>query len=167
MRVQGDPAQAVSMFRNVVRSLDPNVGVFDTMPMTEYVSASLFAQKVAALLLGVLGTISLVLAAIGLYSVMAYSVTQRTQEIGIRMALGARAVDVLAMVLRQGMGLTLGGLVVGPGGGTGSHAARVEDAGECQRYRSRDFRGRDPVPGRGGGPGQRHSGTPRHPHRPE
>ena len=75
--------------------------------------ASLYPQKVAASLLSVLGALSVVLAAVGLYSVMAYSVAQRAQEIGIRMALGARPADVLRLVVRQGLSLVLAGLVVG------------------------------------------------------
>ena len=113
VRTAGDDRQGLAALRNEVRSMDPNVGVFDAMPMTEYIGAALFAQKVAAVLLGVLGAIALVLAAVGLYSVMAYSITQRTQEIGIRMALGAGSGDVVRLVLRQGMGLTVAGLAAG------------------------------------------------------
>ncbi|MCX6630194.1 MAG: ABC transporter permease, partial [Candidatus Solibacter sp.] len=113
IRAAGDPSQALGTLRREVRSMDPNVSVYDAMPFTEYISASLFAQKVAASLLSVLGLVALVLAALGLYSVMAYSITQRTHEIGIRVALGAKSSDVLGPVVRQGMGLTLVGLVVG------------------------------------------------------
>jgi predicted permease len=116
VRVAGDPANAIAMMRREVQSMDPSVGVFDAMPLTESIGASLFPQKVGALLLGMLGLIALVLAAAGLYSVMAYSISQRTQEIGIRMALGAGSGDVLLMVLRQGMAMTLAGLVVGAAG---------------------------------------------------
>jgi ABC-type antimicrobial peptide transport system permease subunit len=83
------------------------------MPLTEFISASLFVQKMAASLLSVLGVVALVLAALGLYSVMAYSITQRTHEIGIRVALGAKSSDVLGLVVRQGMGLTGAGLLAG------------------------------------------------------
>jgi predicted permease len=113
VRAGGDPNQAVGTLRRAVRAMDPNVSVYDAMPLTEYISASLFVQKIAAWLLGVLGMVALVLAAVGLYSVMAYSIGQRTHEIGIRVALGAKSRDVLGLLVRQGMGLTLAGLVVG------------------------------------------------------
>ncbi len=96
-----------------MREINPNVTVFDAVPLAEYIEASLYPQKVAASLLMVLGGLSMLLAAIGLYSVMAYSVAQRTQEIGIRMALGARPADVLSMVVRQGMMLAVFGLAAG------------------------------------------------------
>lgn len=109
----GDPRQAVSTVRRAVRSIDPGLAVFDAIPLADYIGASLFAQKVAASLLAALGALALVLAAVGLYSVMAYSVAQRTHEMGIRMALGAQPRDVRRMVLGQGMVLTVAGLAAG------------------------------------------------------
>jgi ABC-type antimicrobial peptide transport system permease subunit len=99
--------------RSRVREINPAVTVFDAVPLAEFIGASLYPQKVAASLLMVLGGLSMLLAACGLYSVMAYSVAQRTQEIGIRMALGARPADVLGMVVRQGMLLAGIGLAAG------------------------------------------------------
>jgi predicted permease len=113
VRTQGNPETALSLVRQKAREIDPAVTVFDAAPLSEYMGASLYPQKVAASLLSVLGVLSVVLAAVGLYSVMAYSVAQRTHEIGIRMALGARPADVLRLVVRQGLSLVLAGLVVG------------------------------------------------------
>jgi predicted permease len=114
-RASGDANSALAAMRREVRQMDPNVGVFDATPLTEYITASLFAQKIAASLLGILGALALGLAAVGLYCVMAYTITQRTQEIAIRMALGAKPGDVLTLVVRQAMGIVLAGILVGVG----------------------------------------------------
>jgi len=113
VRTQGNPETALSLIRQKASEIDPGVTVFDSVPLSEFIGASLYPQKVAASLLSVLGTLSVVLAAVGLYSVMAYSVSQRTHEIGIRMALGARPADVLHLVVKQGLSLVLAGLAVG------------------------------------------------------
>ncbi len=104
---------AVTALRREAQAIDPSVPVFNAMPLEEYIAASLFPQRIAASLLGTLGSVALLLAAIGLYGVMAYSVAQRTNEIGIRVALGARPPDVLRMILRESMVLAVPGLVVG------------------------------------------------------
>jgi predicted permease len=113
IRTSGPIPDAIAAVRHEAAAIDPALTVFDAQPMTEYVAGSLFGQKLTASILTVLGVLGLLLAAMGLYSVMAYSVAQRTSEIGIRVALGARPADVVAMVLRQGMGFAAAGLIVG------------------------------------------------------
>ncbi len=113
LRTAAAPEQAIPMLRREVAAAGRGIALIDPMPMTEYVGASLFGHKMAAVLLAVLGVFALALAATGLYSVMAYSVAQRTQEIGIRMAIGARPADVLSLVVRQGMVLTSVGVGLG------------------------------------------------------
>ena len=113
VRTGGDPDNVLPTLRAQTRALDPNVTVFDAAPLREFIGASLYPQKVAASLMSVLSTLALLLAAVGLYSVMAYSVVQRTQEIGVRMALGAAPGRVMRMVVRQGLAMTTLGLVAG------------------------------------------------------
>ncbi|HZT29638.1 MAG TPA: ABC transporter permease [Bryobacteraceae bacterium] len=112
IRAAGDVHAARTALRREAAGLNAG-GLYDAMPLAEYTQASLYPQRVAAMLLVALGTLSLLLAAIGLYSVMAYAVNERTKEIGIRMALGAQSGDVLGMVLRRALILTAGGLLVG------------------------------------------------------
>ena len=113
VRTRGDPESVLSSLRAQTRAIDPNVTVFDAAPLKEFIGASLYPQKVAASLMAIMGALALLLAAVGLYSAMAYSVAQRTQEIGVRMALGARPGLVLRMVVRQGLALTALGLMAG------------------------------------------------------
>jgi predicted permease len=113
VKTAGDPMQLVETVRREAVALNPDAGVFSARLLSESTSASLYPQKVAASLLAALGVLSLLLAAAGLYSVMSYAVSQRTHEVGIRMALGARPGDVIGMVLYHGMGLTVVGLAAG------------------------------------------------------
>jgi len=113
VRTSAPVNDAVEALRREAHAIDPAVPAYDAMPLEEYIAGSLFAQKIAASLLGTLSSIAVLLAAIGLYGVMAYSVAQRTNEIGIRVALGARRFDVLRMILREGLTLALPGLVAG------------------------------------------------------
>jgi len=108
----GDPLLMTPVLRREAMALNQDA-VFSTRLLSDATTGSLFAQHIAASLLGVVSGISLLLAAIGLYSVMSYAVSQRTQEMGIRMALGASPGDVLRLVLREGVKLTLPGLLAG------------------------------------------------------
>lgn len=113
IRSAGDSGNPSQMLRREAAAIDPNVPVFDAMPLSEHMGGSLYAQKFAASLLSVLGGISLLLASIGLYGVMAYTVSQRTPEIGIRMALGAQRSHVLGLVVGQAMLLAGTGILAG------------------------------------------------------
>src|SRR6266853_1216258 len=113
VRTSGSVNEAISALRREATAIDPALTIFDAEPMTEYVAASLFGAKIAASLLSVLSGLGLLLAAIGLYSVMAYAVAQRTGEIGIRVTLGAQPRDIMRLVIRQGLSFAVAGLVVG------------------------------------------------------
>jgi ABC-type antimicrobial peptide transport system permease subunit len=107
------PAAMIGAIRDVVRTLDPNLPLFDARTVEEHMRTAVFAQRMAANLLGVMGILAVVLAAVGLYGVIAYAVSQRTQEMGIRLALGASPRDLLRMVLRQGLLVTSFGMAIG------------------------------------------------------
>ncbi len=113
VRTEGPPERILPALQRELRSVDPRVNLFVVFALHDFVGASWFVQKVAASLLGVLGTLALLLAALGLFSVMAYTVSQRTQEIGIRMALGAQTLDVLRPVLGQALKLAMVGVGIG------------------------------------------------------
>ena len=113
VRAQGDPDSVLSSLRRQARGIDPNVTVFDAAPLSEAIGASLYPQKLATSLMAVMGGVAILLAAVGLYSVMAFWVAQRTQEIGVRMALGARRGHVLGIVVRKGLAVTVAGVGCG------------------------------------------------------
>src|ERR1041385_8269917 len=116
VRASNDSAPLESSIRNVVRELDSTLPVYNLWSMNEVVTKSVVQPRFLALLLATFSGIALFLAAIGIYGVMAYSVAQRTQEIGVRMALGARPLHVLRLVLKQSLLMLLIGTVIGLAG---------------------------------------------------
>jgi len=112
-RTGGDARGFVPVLRREMSAIDPKSTGLTAMPLSDYISASWFGPRLASVFLGVLGVVSMLLAGVGLYGVMAYSVSQRTREIGIRMALGAGPGGVLRMVMRRGLLLTLLGIAAG------------------------------------------------------
>jgi predicted permease len=113
VRTSASVNEAIAALRRESAAIDPGLTIFDAEPMTEYIAASLFGAKIAANLLTLLSAIGLLLAAMGLYGVLAYSVAQRTREFGVRAAMGAKPGDILALILREGMRLTLSGTAAG------------------------------------------------------
>ena len=113
VRTTGQPLTAIPLLRRVVLETDSNATAFHAVPLAEYTAVATFGEKAAASLMGTLGIICLLLAALGLYGVMSYSVSQRIPEIGIRMAMGARPANVIAMIVSQGMALAIVGLSIG------------------------------------------------------
>jgi predicted permease len=116
VRTVGDPTAAISAVRQAMREVEPNLPLNNLKTQVEQLDETLSMERLFARLFSLFGLLAQQLASIGLYGVMAYAVAQRTREIGIRMALGASRSDVLKMILRQGMTLTLLGVVLGLAG---------------------------------------------------
>jgi ABC-type antimicrobial peptide transport system permease subunit len=113
VRTSGDPRRLVTAVQREVATVAPTWMIERVRTLEEHIGASLLPQRIAAGLLGAFGVVALLLAAVGLYGVVAFAVAQRTREIGIRVALGAQSGEVLGLMLRQGMTLAGIGLLVG------------------------------------------------------
>jgi putative ABC transport system permease protein len=113
LRAKGDPQGLVSAVKEAVQSVDPNLPVFNIATMESHLSNELVTQRLSVVLVSLFSILALLLAAVGLYGVLAYSIAQRTREIGIRIALGAEPGSILSLVVRQGL------IIVGIGLATG------------------------------------------------
>lgn len=113
VKTSGEPGALTASIRAAMRAMDANLPLFNVTSLENHIGASTFTQRLGGTMLAVFGALALVLAAIGIYGVMSFSVGQRTREIGIRMALGAGRGNILAMVLRQGATLIALGLGIG------------------------------------------------------
>jgi ABC-type antimicrobial peptide transport system permease subunit len=138
--VAPDAAALAPVLREVLRRLDPDMPIYDARPMQElYNERANKMPNMVVQVVGSLGLTGLILAAVGLYGLVAYSVSRRTREIGIRMALGAGQGSVVRMVLRQGLRLGLAGVAVGMAGAYFACRALIYSVGLF------NFRGVDPL----------------------
>jgi predicted permease len=115
VRTDGDPLALAPAVNAAMREINKNLPLFNVKTMASHVSAALSADRMIAVMLGLFAAVALALAAVGIYGMLAYSVAQRTREIGIRVALGARRADILRLVVGQGMTLVLFGAAIGLG----------------------------------------------------
>jgi predicted permease len=113
VRTRGNPADLVARLHQVFRALDPNVPLFDVRTIEEHLEIAVFMQRMIASILGAFGVLALVLATVGLYGVIGAIAAQRTPEIGMRMALGATPRDIVSLIVRQGLGMTMTGVGLG------------------------------------------------------
>lgn len=113
LRAGSDPSTLVRAVESEVRNLDRELPVYQVETLSQLVSDEVTGLRYIAILMTLFGAIALILASVGLYGVMSYAVSERTQEMGVRIALGARKRDVLALVFRRAVGITLAGVVAG------------------------------------------------------
>ena len=113
VKTGGDPAAMVRPVRDEILKLDPTLALFNVDTLDRHVSRAFLVPRLCAILFGIFGLIGLVLAAVGLFGVVSYSVRSRTREIGIRVALGARPGAILRLVLTQGLSIVAVGLAIG------------------------------------------------------
>jgi putative ABC transport system permease protein len=116
VRTTTEPTSIVPALRQAVWSIDPNQPISNVNTMEQIVSESISRPRLNTALMGLFGALALILAAVGIYGLLSYTVAQRTQEMGIRMALGAQVGDVLRLVLKQGMVLAIIGQAIGLAG---------------------------------------------------
>jgi putative ABC transport system permease protein len=115
VRTAGEPAGYVNQMRRAVQAIDPDQPISAVRTMDELIAQSVGQRRLSMLLLSLFSGIALLLASLGIYGLMSYSVAQRSRELGVRIALGADRADVLRLVLRQGMSLALTGIAIGVG----------------------------------------------------
>ncbi len=134
LRSNGDPLQLVEPVKDVVRSLDPNLPMLQIRAYEDlYLNQAVYGPGIAIDLVGTMGAVGLLLAIAGLYGLVAYNVSRRTREIGIRIALGAGSSDVLRLVMGKGLVLVGIGTVIGLADGIRRRAAHEFDAVQCRR----------------------------------
>jgi predicted permease len=115
VRIEGDPTPTLQAIRGVVRGMDDGLPLVSVMPLARYIRISTLPQRLAASLAATLGVLGLLLVAVGIYGLVAYSASRRRREMGIRLAVGARPAEVRRLVLRQGLGLAIAGAALGLG----------------------------------------------------
>jgi putative ABC transport system permease protein len=113
IRASGDTANLVSSVRKIIREVDPDQPVSNVATMSEVLGVEAAQRRMGMIMLAAFAGLALLLASLGIYGVLAYFVTQHTNEIGVRIALGANRRNILALVLKKGMGLTLLGIAIG------------------------------------------------------
>ena len=136
LRTKGPAVDLIPSVRNQLLSLDPSLPVMDISAMSEQIGAALAATRLALSLISLFGVVSLLLASLGVYGLMAWLVLRRTRELGIRLALGAQRSNLIGLILRQGLWLTLTG--VGVGLSTAFAVSRIFDTQQLYQVKATD-----------------------------